>query len=334
MTLGRQLRVRLRSAKADVRRHLNQLDNEEVRWARKVASLGRKDHLDVLHLGNSTVEWIDATADIDRRPLHVMLAEEMAEPKHYLALYGGSYDAELHDAYLQFALRVAEPKVVIVPLWYRGRFRPWREHPTFSRDEAAEIIASLPADAPWWRIRGRIPRPAQDAWAQYQAIPFETFAGLLRIGDYTKRLKDPDFARDDPVGRAKLFFAYHLSHRIEDDLPELAAVTRLGAHLKKSGIPIVAYENPIPIDGGVGHWGRDFREVAEANFADLHQAFRAGYGPVEILSTGMTIPADEFLDPRVADEHLKDRGRRRLRDAIVDGIAKVRPDLVRSDRVK
>lgn len=329
MALG-GFQVRLVSAKADVRRFLDRLDNEEVRGARRLAIKARRGSLDVLHLGNSTTEWIDPK-DTDRRPLFRMIADELVNPAGYLCGYGGSYDFELHDAYLRFALRVGAPKVVLVPLWYRGRFRPWREHPVFSRDRATEVIGALPADVPLWRIRRSFPRPMPEEWKQYQAIPFDTFAGLPTVGDYTSRLKDPANFADDPEARTKLFYAYHLTHRIEDDLPELEAVERLGRTLRDSELAVVVYENPVPIDGGVQCWGEQFREVATANFAILRDRFLRGYGShLDVVETGMTVPPAEFIDPSIADEHMTEVGRRRVRDAIVDAIAQVRPELVRA----
>ena len=286
----------------------------------------------MLHLGDSTTEWI-APYDRDRRRLKAMIADQLADPKRYFALHGGSYTAEIHDAYLQFALRVCKPRVVVVPLWYRGRFQPWGDHPIFGRKRAAAAIASMPAETPTWRIRRGFPRPAAEEWIEYAKMPFRTFAEYPVVGDYTRRLKDPTHFADDPDARVKLIYAYHLSHEIEADDPSLLAVERLGRRLRESGCAVVPYENPSPYPMGVKHWGDEFARVAANNWARLREALQRGFGdPLEILDLGMSLDLDKFLDPDVADEHLNEHGRTFLADRIVKRIAEIDPTLVRRAR--
>lgn len=325
-----RLPARVGSAKADLRRFLDRIDNEEVRQARSMAFRLRRNRLDVLYLGNSTTEWV-APADTDRRNLHAMIAQRMVDPSRCFSVYGGSYGFALHEAYLRFAMKVGRPKAVVVPLWVRAQFRPWLEHPVYSRDRATRALYELAGDVPLRRIQRSFNRPRPEQWVRYRALKFETLDGLHTIGEYVDRLKSRDTPEPEKL---RLINAYHLSHQISAEQPELAAVESLGRALDETGLPLVVYENPVPLDLGLGYWGEKFREVNESNFALITQRFVRGLGrKVSVIRTGMTTPNAEFVNPKLADEHLNQAGRTRLANAIVKELAAVRPDLVLQDAV-
>lgn len=328
LSLGRGLR----SVKSTVRRGLDRVDNEEVRWARRIARTARRGGLDVLYLGDSASEWV-GPHDTDRRRLVTMLGDRFAGSVAYLPVYGGSYSSDIHDAYLRLATRWAQPQLVVAALCCRVRFRAWREHPLYGRRTATDALRRLDPATPTWRIRRGFAPPRDADWARWQGLPFGTFAGLGTVGEHTRLLKDTALAVDDPVGREKLIYAYHQTHLPDDDEAAYGPVSRFGATLRDAGVPFVVYETPVPVDTGVENWGPQFRTVTEENFARMRAALSRGYGSgVDVVRSGTAFAADEFIDPSVADEHLNDVGRRHLADLIMDRVTDVAPHLVQHPR--
>lgn len=301
-------RVGLLAHKA--RTQIGRVDNPEVRKARTMARLTRRGALDIAYLGDSTVTWV-APYDEDRRPLHQLIRDDLGLGRRMHAIYGGSYNPPLFSGILRQMERHGSKPVVIVPLCVRMSTQPWVEHPVHGHKVAASFLASLEQGAPLRAIRMGLPPASPEEWQRFHEIPHPTWAGDLKVGDYVRLLKNASARDEDWV---RLLYAYHHGGAIHDG--PLEVVTRMGQQLRELGVPTVAYQTPVPVEKGVDFYGPSFRTLAEENLAKLEKAFRAGYGPIEVLQTALIHPTSSYLDPNDGSEHLNLQGRRVLADAI------------------
>ena len=156
---GHRLRYR-------VRRLLDRLDDPEIRKARRLVTRFRSGAApEVLVLSDSTAAWI-APTDTDRRRLFEMVASRLEPSPAMYTLFGGSYEADLHGRLLELLrpFRASRP-VVVLPLWVRGRTRPWVEHPRFGHARSLGFLRELdPAPrAGKSAVRSPTPRPRSSA---------------------------------------------------------------------------------------------------------------------------------------------------------------------------
>lgn len=290
----------------------DRLDHPQLRDVRRL----RQGTPDVLYVGESVLTFV-GPHDKDQRTLPTMLADELGLGPKLLALHGGGYHADLLAAYLEVAATLSHrPKVLVLPLWVRGRFLPWIEHPRFGHVDVLRRLAELrPSDS---GPRGSLRRASPAEFEAYYDRPHVTLAGDLTVGDYARPLK----ARSLPSEQAlRLLYAFHHGARLEAGGPALDAVTRLGAAAKALGCPVVAYETPLSVETGERVLGPEFRAVVEHNFAVMRAAFVAGAGEQsEILKTGMSFAEAEFIDPTDGSEHLGEGGRRRLAALLADAV--------------
>ena len=158
------------------------------------------------------------------------------------------------------------------------------------------------------------PPPTQDDFAQFHALKFPTWSGDLTVGEYLRRLKGADRSEDES---AKLLYSYHHGGEIERGAP-LDRLRELGNRLRRLGVPVIAYETPIPVEKGVEFHGSKFHKLAERNLAVLRDTFASGYGDAPILRTGLAVPTAHFIDWRDGDEHLNEHGRSTIAAAVLD----------------
>lgn len=308
------------------RRALDRLDNEEVRKARRLLRMLRNAPPDVLYVGDSTASWTSPD-DEDGRTLYTMLADNLGSEVSVYGVHGGSYHAELIDAYLGILELVDARPVVVVPLWIRGRLLPWIEHPLYGRRHAIEYLRGVQRDQSTWRIRGGFPLPRSSDFEAFYRRPYPTVAGDLTIGEYVTNLKNPKRCADQPLDRARLLYAYHHGAPVEADMRGREAVFRMGQTIKRLECPVVAYQTPISADTGEGFFGGAFRDLLTSNFAVLDAAFTKGLDrSADIIQSGTVLHPDMFIDPLLADEHLNEAGRKLVASLIAD---RVREELAR-----
>lgn len=303
---------RVQAAVDRVGRWRDRLDHPQLRDVRRL----RQGTPDVLYVGESALTYV-GPFDSDQRNLPRMLADELGLGQRLLALHGGGYHAELLAAYLEIAASLEHrPRVVVLPLWVRGRFLPWIEHPRFGHSDALRRLAALePGSA---GPRGSLRRAPSSAFEKYYRRPHSTLVGDLTVGDYARPLK----ARSLPPEQAlRLLYAFHHGGRLVEGSPELAAVTRLGVAAGALGVPVVTYETPLSVETGERVLGPEFRDLVEHNFAVMRSAYRAGAGgEAHILATGSAFAESEFIDPADGSEHLSEKGRRRLAGLLADAV--------------
>ncbi len=285
----------------------DRLDHPQLRDARRILHTSA----DVVLMGESVLNFVGPD-DADTRTLARMVADGLPGLTT-LALHGGGYHAELLTEYVRLlATRPARPKVVVVPLWLRGRLRPWIEHPRFGHVEAMRRLRALEPSTPPWRVRGSLRRETSAEFERYYTLPYTSLLGERSIGDYARPLKRPGM---DPVERLRVLYAFHHGSPV---LPEgLVAVTALGEALRDLGCAAFAYETPVSVQTGERVLGPDFRSTVAENFAAMGKAF-AG----DVIETGTAFGEDAFIDPTDGSEHLNDRGRAELAAILLEQISK------------
>lgn len=322
----KRLRHEVLVARYKLRKRIERMDNPEVRNARKLLTAIRSEAPpDVVYVGDSTASFT-APGDVDKRSLAQMVDQALAAGSATsFSINGGSYHAELIANYLRLLETVVARPVLIVPLWIRGRYLPWIEHPVWGHQQAMALLQTITSSTPTRRVRGGFAAPASEAFSRYYALRYPTLLGDQSIGEYVRPLKDLARWHDDEDGRVRMLHGYHHGARLVPGSRELDAVRQLGSVIAKLGCPVVPYQTPVPVESGVGYFGTEFADLARENFLTLEAAFRDGLGrDVEIIQSGMIFPTAEFIDVAGADEHLNEVGRLRLTDLIV---ARVRAEL-------
>jgi len=261
-------------------------------------------------MGDSATSFV-AGHDTDRRPLFEMIADEISPEVRLTTVHGGSYTPPLYDAFLRLLDPAHMPRVIILPLCARVRTTPWVEHPTYGHKNAIEFLRHVDPAARLRQIRRGFPRPTGEDFADFYQLPHPTWAGDWTIGDYVNRLKG---ARQDDDW-VRLLYAYHHGGVVTPG-PALDAVTALGERLRSLNTAVVVYETPIPVEKGAEMHGPEFRDLAECNLELLGAALRKGYGPIEVVRTGLEFTTAEFIDWRDGSEHLNQRGRLHLAERV------------------
>jgi hypothetical protein len=302
---------RLLRLKDRLGRTYDRLDHPQLRDARRLLRATRDGAPEVVYFGESVLDFV-GPRDTDQRRLPTMLADQLGGS--LLAVHGGGYHAELLATYLELlAQRPHRPRVVVLPLWVRGRFLPWIEHPRFGHVDALARLGALGPQTPPWRVRGSLRRATAADFAAYYRLPHPTLLGDLTVGDYAVPLKAGTVA--DPQERLALLYAHHHGALLRDGSDALAAVTRMGEAARALGCGIVAYQTPLSVQTGTAVLGEAFHERVQANFDLMDRAFG---GPV--LPTGMAFDEAEFIDPTDGSEHLNERGRARLAGLLADAV--------------
>lgn len=292
---------------SNVGRLRDRLDHPQLRDARRI----RRTSADVVLMGESVLNFVGPD-DADRRTLARMVADGLPGLRT-LAVHGGGYHAELLTEYVRLlAAGQSPPKVVVVPLWLRGRLRPWIEHPRFGHVDAMRRLRALEPSTPQWRVRGSLRRETSADFERYYTLPYASLLGERIIGDYARTLKSPDM---DPAERLRMLYAFHHGSPV---LPEgLVAVTALGEALRELGCASFAYETPVSVQTGERVLGPDFRSTVAENFAVMGKAFGG-----EVLETGTAFGEDAFIDPTDGSEHLNETGRTQLSAILLQHISK------------
>jgi hypothetical protein len=302
-----------------VRKVLNQIDNEQVRRARGLLRSLRHNPPDVVFFGDSTASFV-GPLDGDQRRLRTMLDDGLGSKVVFRTIDGPSFSADIIDAYLRLLSIAIRPPVVVLPLWIRGRFPPWIEHPVHGHKQAISYIRSIDRNQPSWRVHARIPRPTPAQFDEFANLPYATFLGEALVGDYLSKIRSSRRA-GDPEEAIRMLYAYHHGGLLTEDSPELSAVVRLGRTVAQLGCQAVVYQTPSPFEMGSHLWGEEMAQRTTASFEALNSAYRSGAGTeAEVIESGMMFSSDQFIDPSDATEHLNQDGRLPLAKLIVSAV--------------
>lgn len=316
-----RLRTRLGPS---VRRWRKRLDNPEVRLARSLVHRLRSGPLDVLHLGASESLFV-APYDEDGRTLPAMVADGLAPDLSMYSLVGASYHPRLYLAYLEVVATYPVRPVVVLGLCIRFGFPPWSHHPEYSFARPLRALGRIDPGAAPWRFRASLPLPTTADFARHDQVAYPTLDRTrTTIGEFRNQLKDREAAGLSREEQVRGLYAFH--HGPTASLPDsfLADVTRLGRRLQEMGLAVVVYQLPVPVARGSQVLGEALRVRTIENLARMDAAFADGYGPIDILQTGVLFDEGEFIDPTDATEHVNQRGRRRIADLIVGAVRRQR----------
>jgi hypothetical protein len=303
-----------------VRRKRDDRDDVAIRQARQLVRSLNTDPPDILYLGDSISIWTHPD-DKDTRSVQRMICDELGPDVSMFTVTGGSYSARLHESYLRM-LEVSDHRPLIInTLWVRGCTVGWTEHPVFGHKRSIEAMDALDLSAPVRRLRTPRPKPAPEEWDAFYRLPYPTVGKPdATIGDFAPLLRDLSrWAEDDPE-RLRLLYLYHYGASIEGTWG-LDAYTQMGKRVRELGCPVVAYQNPIPVDSCREVIGEELVDLAASNWELLDRAYAEGVGDhVEIVRSGMAVREGEFLGRVDSSEHLNEHGRRRLVEMLVPAI--------------
>ena len=159
-------------------------------------------------MGESVLSFVGPD-DRDRRPLPAVLDDLLGPGTSLLAVHGGGYHAELLAAYVDLMRgRPAVPRVVVVPLWVRGRLRPWVEHPRFGHVEALRRLRRARPRHP--ALAGaRLAAPADAAPTSRASTACPTPPCSGRLDGRRLRAAAQGAAASRRPERLRLLYAYH-----------------------------------------------------------------------------------------------------------------------------
>jgi len=317
--LGSRVRPAISYTANKVRRQIGRVDNGAVRRARALSRLARTKPIDILQLGDSVVSWI-APYDSDRRPIHRMLKDSFGPEIMTHTAHAGSYNPLIFNQFVRMLEGHGARPLVILPLSVRASTLTLLEHPAYGQKQASRFLSTVDATTPLRKIRQGFPPPTQSDFARFHELRHPTWAGDLTIGDYIRGLKSAEL-NEEEAGR--LLYAYLHGGEVVQG-PPLDVVRELGERLRTLGLPVVAYQTPVPVEKGVELHGPEFYALAERNFEVLEDAFVAGYGDVSIVRTGLTAPTTHFIDWHDGTEHLNELGRTAVTAAVVDAAMALR----------
>lgn len=305
------------------------LDNPEVKAARSLLGQLRAEPVQVVHFGASESLFVSA-GDTDQRRLSQMIDDELGDVS-YACLAGPGYPPRLFSAYLGLLTALPQRPVVVVGLCVRLGYSAWAEHPAYGYRDAAAAVRRIKPTRAVWRIRAAIALPSEQDMAAHDGSLFPTLAGNLAVGSYRVPLKDPAAAGLSDEDADRLLYAYHYGALLPPEDSWLTTVTELGRDLRENGFSAVVYHMPAPIERGVELYGDVFRDQIVAGQRAVDDAFRSGYGPIDILQSGSVLDSSHFIDPRDATEHLNERGRTVLAGLIVSSVRQRLGEVERRD---
>ncbi|HEX3794075.1 MAG TPA: hypothetical protein VHV57_06215 [Acidimicrobiales bacterium] len=321
MTLKRKLKQAIRPTAL---RWIKRLDSSPVRHARLLAERVRTEPpFDVLYMGASE-SLFTSPDDVDPRPLPAMVADELAPELSTYAVAGAAHNPRLYKIYLDIVAESPVRPLVILGMAIRLGVTAWSEHPEYSHDRPIHALEKIPSKRPPWRFRAYVPLATDAEFAAHDKRTYPTMDGTRTIGDFRLALKDPVAHGLTEEQRLRLLYSFH--HGSTDALSPkfLDSVTAIGARLRELGLPAVVYQMPVPIVRATDVMGQEIYDRTVANLKVMDDAFIAGYGPIDIVQTGVLLKPGDYIDPDDGTEHVNEHGRRQMTDLIVAAVHKAR----------
>jgi hypothetical protein len=249
-----------------------------------------------------------------------MIADALAPEARVHVTAGAGYYSTLISAYAGLIKHSGVRPVVVVPLCARLATVAWSTHPNYSYLEAIARIEGFGPDTPISKMRMRTATKSNEQFRRYGAQPITTWAGTGPISEFREPLRDPAAHRLSEDERRKALYAYHHGEAADPDSRPVAEVERMGRVLRDLDVEVVPFETSVPVEEGVALWGEQFRDNAQRTFDILGDAFRRGYGSIDVLRTGFVVKRSEFIDPADGSEHMNQRGRARVAGHLVEAV--------------
>ncbi len=297
---------------------------------RLVEAFDREEGADrVLYFGDSVVERVSRD-DADTRPLGQMVSDGLA---HRYETCVVSYSALRPDGYLALSrvlgITRSRPRLALLPVNVRCFSPQWDWNPSF---DFAREIAAIEA---YCRAPGRgIPRliptnklPVRfwKRWAFHRRRVCYPLAEPDRVGGFARVIatKPADAAAVD--FRWRQIFIFHYLHPLAADHRQMRALGHLLRQLRALDVRVLSYVTPINYQAGVRLVGEEFATRVSETVGKVLSlvAEEGGEAPVDpagrrqaVADWSSLLPEDCFFHRNEPTEHLNERGRRRLAEAV------------------
>lgn len=319
-TMVTQLRRRLGPTYRDWR---TRLDHPDLKEARLLIETLRSKPVDVLHLGASESLFI-SPHDEDTRTLSQMLRDGLAPDLSLHSIAGAGHNPELQKMYVDILACSPQRPILIMFLPLRFGFPPWRLHPDHSHIRPMKALRRIPPQSPPWRFHAYVPPSKKSDFTRFNQIEFRTLDGTASIGELRGQWRHPEQFGLTPEEHIRRTFSF-LHGGIDPLTPAfLKTITDLAGRARDLGLPVVAYQPPMPIQRGTEVLGDALLELVIREYKAMDDAFIAGYGPSPILRIGRSFETDEFIDPDDGVEHYSERGRKHLTELLVEAVHNLR----------
>lgn len=282
-----------------------------------------------LYFGDSVVERVSRD-DADTKTLGQMVSDRLAHRYRTCVL---SYSALRPDGYLALS-RVLEitrsrPRLVVLPINIRCFSPQWDWNPSF---DFTREIASIES---YCRAPGRgvpklvptnkLPVTFWKRWAFHRRRVYYPLSRFDRVGGFTKLIasKPTDVSAVD--FRWQQIFIFHYLHPLALDHRQMQALRHMLRQLRALDLRVVSYITPINYQAGARLVGEEFaarvsQTVGKVLSLVAEEDGVAASGPAEgqqaIADWSFLLAEDCFFHRNEPTEHLNERGRRRLADAV------------------
>lgn len=306
-----------------LRKRKKMRDNPEVRQARFLVARLEQGPFDVLHLGASE-SLFTADYDEDKRTLPQMIAADLPDGLTMQSVVGAGYHPALYKQYVDIAAAHGARPLVVLGLCIRLGEAAWKYHPEYSYMRPLTALRAIDAAAPSKKFKAVIQPASAADFAKHDQLQHATVIGTKPVAEFRRLLKDPvgnGLSKDEAI---HLLLAYHLAATTDLEPEYLADATALGERLRELGWPVVCYQMPIPIDQVCDVLGEVARPHILRRLKALDDAFRAGYGDVEIVQSGSGLATEDFIDPNDGSEHVNQKGRLKITAGVIDAVKRRR----------
>ncbi len=282
-----------------------------------------------LYFGDSVVERVSRD-DENTNPLGQMVVDRLT---HRYDTCVVSYSALRPDGYLALSrvlsITRSRPCLVILPINVRCFSPQWDWNPSFDfARESASIEAYC--RAPERGIPRLVPtnkRPVRfwKRWAFHRKKVCYPLSGIDRVGDFAKVIARKPTDVSAAQRRWREIFIFHYLHPLAADHRQMRALRRLLRHLRALDARVAAYLTPVNYQAGVRLVGEAFTAgVAETVSRVLSLMAEEGgetpsgsrEQPLVVADWSVLLPEDCFFHRNEPTEHLNEKGRRRLADAV------------------
>ena len=298
-------------------------DNPEVRQARLLVTRLEQGPIDVLHLGASE-SLFTADYDLDKRTLPQMIEADLPDGLRMHSVVGAGYHPALFNQYVDIAAAHGARPMVILGLCIRLGESAWKYHPEYSYLRPLAALRAIDVASPPKKFKAVIPPASAQDFARHDKLLHATVIGTKPVAEFRRLLKDPvgnGLSQEEAI---RLLLAYHLAATTDLEPEYLADATALGKRLRELDLLVVCYQMPIPIHQVCAVLGEQARPHILRRLKSLDDAFRAGYGDVEIAQTGSGLQTEDFIDPNDGSEHVNEKGRRKITDQVIEAVNRSR----------
>jgi hypothetical protein len=264
----------------------------------------------ILYFGDSVVERVSRD-DVDTRTLGEMVAERRGR-KSCLAVSHSAYHPGVYLGLLRALGRMRHrPSLLIVPINLRCFSPQWDLRPAYQFAAELRALERYVAD-------GTLPEPIAPPIESTEALAAYDQQGVSypssphdRIGLFRAIVDRKAETEQDRVARLEQIFKFHYTHPLRGDHRRLVQLRELVDLATSMKIEVFTYLTPINYEAGLRYAGASFGIECEASIGTIRKSLND-----RVVDWSQLVPMSGFVSPDIANEHLNERGRVTLADAI------------------